>query len=488
MTSATPPEPTPAASARPGSAQAGAPTLRRQVLSLAIPASLESVFQMSFGFVDQVVIGRLGEVALAAVGLTNQMVFLVTLVLGAVAATTAILVAQAHGRGDADSVSAATGASFLVGAAVAVPIALVPLLAPAGVLRLLGAEAEVVALGAPFIQLVALTLPMALLGTIAVSVLRSLGDAKTPMVVTFGAVGTNTVLNLILVFGLGPIPALGVLGAAYATVATHLLRLGVLVYCMVVRQPHARFELADFVRVRLALVGKIARLTSPIALTEIFWALGAFLYTLLVVRLGTTALAANQVVLTTEAIFIMCSSGLSVAALTLIGQSIGAGDLQQLRERSRYIVKLGVASAVLFGLLLALATWTIELLYPKLGGEALRWAVWGLLIMAVFQPSKVLNMILGNGVLRAGADNRFVLGADLVSIYVLGLPLAFGLAIGLDWGLLGVFVGKVVEETARAATFLLRLRTSRWHRMVAGDGAPGPPPSNPDVLPEPTAP
>ncbi len=443
-------------------------SVRKHLLSQAIPASVESVLQISFGFADQIAIALLGQTALAAVGLIGNMSFLSGIVLGALAATAAILVAQFYGTGDGDGVSRSIGSAMQMAVIVTMPIVVVVLMFARQILELIGVEPAVVEAGTPFLRVIALTVPVALAGSIAASAMRSLGDARTPMVVTFACVILNTALNFLLVFGWGPVPELGAIGAAIATLATQMLRLALMLWVMLRLQTKVHFKASHFLRPSRPMLAKSLSLTWPIALTEVFWSLGSFVYTLLVVDLGTAMIAANQVVVTTEAIFVMASSGLSVAALTVIGQALGAKDEEKIRAAAKSVLQLGITSSVVFGLATAAASLLLGVVFKELEPSALRLAMYGLLLNAAFQWCKVLNMVMGNGVLRAGGDTRFVLFADIVSIYFIGIPLALFTIHYTSWGLLGVLGAKLFEEGARVFIFMLRYRSGKWRHSVIG--------------------
>ncbi|HEU4409064.1 MAG TPA: MATE family efflux transporter [Polyangiaceae bacterium] len=439
-------------------------SIRRQIVALALPASAEAVLQICFSFVDQVVIARLGNASLAAVGLIGHMTFLSGIILGALSATASILVAQHYGRHDGPGVARTVGATVQLALLITVPLAVVVAAFAAPILTLMGVEPAVVEAGAPFLRVIAVTVPLSLVGSVAASALRSLGDARTPMVVTLLCVATNTVLNFVLVFGWGPVPAIGVMGAAYATLAAQVLRSVLMVRAMAGARRNVPFRFSDFARTDASMIGRICRLTWPIALTEVVWSLGSFLYTLITIELGTVVIAANQVVVTTEAIFVMASSGLSAAALTLIGQAIGADDEPRLRRTASQLVKIGLTSAAGFGLLTAATSGLLGVFFREISPEALHLARVGLVLNAVFQWVKVMNMVLGNGVLRAGGDNRFVLVADVTSIFVFGLPIAFFVVRFTSLGLIGVLVAKLLEEGSRVLMFAIRYRSAKWRK------------------------
>jgi len=420
------------------------------------------VFQMGLGFVDQIVIAQLGESSLAAVGLTNSLMFVTTLVLGGISAGTAILVARHQGRKDAEAVSRAIGSAIQVAAIVTVPLALGAAVLPEQVLRALGATPEVAESGREFFRVIALTLPLSVASSVMVGALRSMGDARTPMVITFMVVGFNTLLNLVLVFGLGPIPALGAVGAAYATAAAQVLRLACLSWRLM-SNGSAAIQLRHWLEPHRPMLAIFVKLSYPIALTQVLWAVGNLSYTLLGTRLGTTAMVATQMVNATEGLFIMFSSGLATAALTLVGQSLGKRALDEMKANARQVMTLGAASSISFGLGLAAVSLWLHRFYPVVSQGTLHLAIVGILLNAVFQPAKVLNMILGNGLLPAGGDTRFILLVDVVAVYMVGLPLALLLGFSMDLGLLGIFIARLAEEVVKLALLFARYRTSRWY-------------------------
>jgi putative MATE family efflux protein len=344
---------------------------------------------------------------------------------------------------------------------------------PSQALQWMGAAPAVVEVSTPFMRLVAWTLPLHLLAAVAAGTLRSLGDTRTPMLITLGSVGINTGLSFLLVFGAGPLPALGVTGAALATLASCMLR--VLALAAVVASPGRQLvhRAAHLVRPARPVLLALWRLSWPMALVELFWTAGLLLYALMCTRLGTREIVAWQISNTVEGAFIMLSSGLAVAGLTLAGQQFGVGDVSAARSKSWEVLRLGLQASILFGLLAASGALWLRQLYPEVTGDAMRLAVLGLVLNALFQPAKVLNMILGNGVLRAGGDTRFILAADTLSIYAVGLPLALLLAFPLQLGFAGVLAGRLCEELARLALYLPRYRTAAWHPALAEPGPPG---------------
>ncbi|MEZ4294869.1 MAG: MATE family efflux transporter [Polyangiaceae bacterium] len=440
--------------------------LRRALLALAVPVALESIFQSALGFVDQVVVGHLGVSPLAAAGLTNNVMFLMSMIVGAIAAGASILVAQHHGRKDNEGIERVTGAAVVSAIVVAVPPTIVTALFPGEVLSLLGAEPDVVEQGRQFFRIVALTLPISLLGAVAVGVLRSLGDVRSPMLITMGSVAANTVLNLILVFGLGPIPAFGVAGAAAATLISQILRLAALGHVLLVRQQTVPLRLKRFTGFGKPILRSLLRVSYPIMLNDMLWGLGNFTHMLICVHVGTVAVAATQMVGAALGIVNTVPSGLAVAGLTMIGNELGAGEVEEMRRSAREVLKLAVATAALLGAGLAAASLVEHVLYPNVSQEVIRGAGLGLIVNGVLYAGMVMNIVVGNGILRAGGDTRFVLIASLLSVYAVGVPLTLILVLWFKLGLWGIFLGRGAEEVSRAIMLLSRFRTVRWYQSA----------------------
>lgn len=446
--------------------------LRSKLLSLAIPVSLEAILQSSLGFIDQVVVGHLGESPLAAAGLTNNVMFLLTMLVGAIAASASILVAQHHGRGDGEGVARVTAGAIVSAVVVAVPPTLLTTIFPGEVLHLLGAAPDVVDNGRQFFRVISLTLPLSLLSAVAVGVLRSLGDVRTPMVVTLISMLINTVLSMVLVFGWGPFPALGVVGAATATLISQVIRLGLLAYTLLVRRQASAPFAVSLSGVDRRVLGPLFTIAYPIMLNDVLWGLGNFSHTLICVQVGTVAVASTQMVGAALGIVNTVPSGLSVAGLTLVGQEIGAGDTGKVKDSAREVVRLGVYVAVIFGALLAALSLVERRFYPNVGDEVIRGAGLGLVVNGVLYGGMVMNIVLGNGILRAGGDTRFVLMASLASVYAVGVPLTLALVFWFKLGLWGVFLGRGAEEVSRALILLSRYRTPRWYQgAIEPEGA-----------------
>jgi putative MATE family efflux protein len=438
------------------------PQTRREVFKVAIPVSLESFFQLLLGFVNQVIVGILGTAAIAAVGLANNVMFIGILCLSTLGSGCAILASRARGAGDGVLVERISSFSLVFATLLSLLLALPLTLFAGPFLRSVGTNPEIAEVGTPFLGLIAFTLPLITASTVASSVFRSLGEARLPMTVTMITLTLTPLLSWLLVLPLG----LGVVGAAIAALIAQGLRALTLVGYLFFSRWGIDWNWPEWSQAR-RILGHMVPLVLPLFITEIVFSGGSFLFALLFERLGTAELAVFQIVNTLEGVFITASLGLNVAATILVAQAIGRGDAEGVWRMAGAILKLGLLSAGVFGLLMALSSLLLPSLYPHTAPQVRQWVVWAALLNALFQPVKVSNMIFF-GVLSSGGDTRYLLLSDLVTVFVVGLPLAYWLGFGLGLGLWGIFLGRLLgEELVRISMFVWRYRTGRWFRLEA---------------------
>jgi putative MATE family efflux protein len=435
-----------------------------EIIKLALPVSLEAVFQTSLSLVDQVIVGFLGASAVAAVGLSNSLSFVIMLFYSGLGTGTGVLVAQAFGRRDIQEVSKLAGLGQTIagmcGACTAIPLVLFP----EAILHGIGAQENIAKVGAEYFQLFAASTPFMATSAVTTATFRSLSDTRTPMVITIGAVALNTVLGFCLVLGVPPFPRLQVAGAGVAALLAQTVRCAALIIVLYRRKKGPTWKWPWETSGYDKILKSLLRITYPLALSEMLWGISAFVYTLVFARLGTPALAASQIVMTVENLFIVCASGLAPAAVATVGQAIGADSICRAKSQAGAVLHLGILAGLLFTALLSGASFLLPIMYPNVGKDVIAFAFWGLIIVAGVQPAKVLNSVLGNGILPSGEDTKFVLEAHVIGSYLVGLPAAVLLSIFTRLNVWGVYGSRATEEIIKSILFVLRFRTHDWYR------------------------
>ena len=437
---------------------------QKKIFKVALPVSLEAVFQTLLGFVDQIIVGTLGATAVAAVGLCNSISFIVMLFYSAIGTGAGVLVAQAFGRNDLNDVSKVTSLSLMLSGIFGVFTTLPLILYPGPVLRLIGAPDELVEAGSVYFQLFSAAAPLIVMSAVSTATFRSLNDSTTPMFITMGAVGLNTVLGLFLVFGWGPFPKLGVVGAGLATLVAQVFRCLALLVLLYRKEKGLKWHWPLPGTGISKIFGPLLEITYPIAISELLWGTSTFVYTIVLTRLGVAALTASQIVLTIENLFIVAASGLAPAAVASIGQALGDDSLKDAKKHANAALRLGLIAGLLFSVLLLGSSFLVPFVYPNVGKDVLHFTFWGIIIAACVQPAKVLNSILGNGILPSGGDTKYILLGHVVGSYGIGVPAAIFSGFILHLSVWGVFGSRALEEVLKTIFFLMRYRTPAWYK------------------------
>lgn len=437
-------------------------SVREHVLHLALPAVGEQMLNLMVGLVGTFLVGHLGKTPLAAVGLGDQWVMLVSTVLAAISVGSTVLVARAVGGGDIRLANGVTSHSVTLAVLAGLFIAGLGLAFAPQAMRLLGAEPNAAILGAQYLRVVALTVPLAALLFVGNACLRGAGDTRTPLKVMLVANGVNVLTAYSFIYGAFGLPKLGVVGAALGAAVGRGLG-GVLVLIMLMR---GRSWLRLTVRSRTMdwdVVWRILNVGLPAGGEQLLMRIGQMIYARIVASLGTAAYGAHVIALSSESISFLPGFGFATAASTLVSQALGAGKAA--RAEQYVYASFRVAAAVMsaMGVLFLLfarpfvSVFTSEPDVIALGTPPLRF-------IALAQPFLAGMMVFG-GSLRGAGDTTaamLITGAGNILVRV---PLALFIVHGLGGGLTGAWVAMAVDLCARCAMAWLRLRSGRWKRI-----------------------
>lgn len=300
--------------------------VRRRVMRLAWPAVLQGLLLTSLQVVDTYLVSLLSDEALAAVGTAVQLVFVLLVVLIALEVGGSVLVAQAVGAKDRERASATAKQTILIGLVLAIVLGTLGYLLRGPMLGAFGLEPEVERLALEYWIVIALSLPAITFVFILSGILRGTGDTRTPMLATGLATVVNAIVAYVLIFGVGPLPELGVQGAALGTTFGWSSEVAFM-FVMLQRgdRPlslsgrHDWFPTAWTVR-------SIGKIGGPTAAEEMSFSLGFAMLTVIVAVLGTAELAAHRIVFNALNISFMPGLGLALAATALVGQAVGARE------------------------------------------------------------------------------------------------------------------------------------------------------------------
>ncbi len=434
----------------------GVTQIRRSVMVLALPVTVTTLLQRAEGIVAVFLVGGLGATSIAAVGLGQLLAFVAATLMSGVSVGTNVVVAQLWGarrRHDAGEAARhflwlAIGASLL--------LAGIGMVGNRFVMEALGAEQSVIELALPYSDLIFLVFPCTVLIQVLAAVLQGSGDTKTPM---YGLIGVNllhVVLAYPLIYGLGGFPALGLKGAAIAAgVAEAAGGVYLLLRCRPIFKESSTL--------RLDLIRSIWNVGASVSGERIVQQAGIFVYTKLVLLYGTVAYAAHQVGLSIESLSFLPGYGLAIAAATMVGQSIGAGKYTRAKLENWEANRLAIAIMTCMGLIFFFFPYALLRAFTT-DEAVIELGIMFLKIVALLQIPLALTMVLA-GSLRGAGDTRFIMGATMIGMWGVRVPLALIAALWMRQSVLLIWAAMIADWTIRMGLLLWRYQSERWRQI-----------------------
>lgn len=439
----------------------------RAAARIAVPAAMQSMLQASFSAVDQLMIGRLGSVSVAGVGLAGKLASAQGVLTAAVATVAGVMMAQYLGAGDREAVRRSFRMNLLVALGMAGAMTALCRLLPLPLMRLYTGDAQTASAAAEYLALLSLSFLPAAATSLLSTLLRCMDRAALPLLASVAAAVCNTGLNAVLIFGLLGAPAMGTRGAALATVLAQ--GAGLLLLAAMLRRAAGRTAQTEEKReTACARLGarRYALMLLPSLICEGLWCLGENVYAAIYGHLGTAACAAMTLTNPVQGMAIGALCGLSQAAGVLIGKRLGKGERAGAMRDARRLLGCGLAGALTVSTLILLGRRAYAGLY-RAEPQVLAATARLLAVYAAVLPVKVLNMILGGGVLRSGGKTHLVMIIDAVGTWGFGVPLGLLAASVLHLPVEGVYALLSLEEGVRLAISLAVFRHGGWMQQLS---------------------
>lgn len=437
---------------------------QKELLQIAVPVTLQSLLQSSFSVVDQIMTGQLGSVSIAGIGLGGKFASIYSVVLASVSSVAGIMIAQYIGKKDVRETGRSFYTNLLFSLLLVALFTLLSVAFPVQILGLYTEDAATVQVGAEYLRIYAVGfLPTAVTSVLS-AYLRCVQEAKIPLYAGLCASILNTVLNYVLIFGKAGFPALGIRGAAWASVLAQLLGCMATMVLFFLLQRKRKWEIPFAIISGKAGVGQYAAILAPLLVCEFFWSLGENVYAGIYGHVGTAAFAAMILTNPLQALVIGALSGVSQAAGVMVGKRLGAGETERAYQDSKRLIYTGLACSVLLSVCVA----AFRGYYVKIFRveEEVRQLTRQLLVAyALVAPVKVQNMIFG-GILRSGGRTAYVMAIDLIGTWVFGVPLGLLAAFVCHLPIAAVYFILSMEECVRVAISLVIFRKRWWMRRL----------------------
>jgi putative MATE family efflux protein len=435
-----------------------------QVVGLAWPVVIEQLLGMAVMLINTYIVGHLGADALAAMGLSSQIYYLLIGLFSALGVGSTALVARHIGAGEPQEANRIAGQSILIAVVLGCVVALPLLLGRRFFLQWVGGSPEVVDIGTGYLLAVATVQPLAALLLVGNAILRGVGDTRTPMLI-MGLVNViNATVSASFVYGLGPLPEMGFAGAGIG-VACGVGVGGVLVALSLCRG-HQRSGIhlrLSTVRLDRKRAWRLLRLGLPSAGEQVVMRAAQMGMAVVVTRLGTAAYAGHQLAIQLLSVAFMPGLALSTAATTLVGLELGRDAPQ--RAKACVYAASGIATSMmcLVGVLAYVFAQPILRIFTS-DGEVIAQGVHAVRGCAIMQLPLSLYFVF-SGALRGAGDTRYVFLAQSAPIWLVRMTLAPYLGLTQGLGLGGIWAAMVLDVFCRAGLLIARFRGGAWQHV-----------------------
>lgn len=435
---------------------------------IALPIVIQNLIASSLNMVDTVMIGRVGEAEIAAVGIANQVFFLFIILTMGFYSGAGIFISQFWGNNDEKNIRRMLGLSLIIGVIISVIFAIGALALPEQIIKIFDKDGNVISLGSNYLRVVSISYIFTAITFAFSMALRSTGKTTAPMIISIIALLTNTILNYAFIFGNIGAPELGVKGAALATLIARMIETVILISYVYTSKGVLSANIKELFNLNIEFITKSFKTIIPVVLNEICWGLGSVVYAIAYGKIGTQAIASIQITTTIQNLYMVLVFGIANASSVMVGNQIGAGEEEKGKEYAYRLFGLGSLIALGISILIAITAKEVLNIF-KVSETVLHDSLMILYITSLIMIFRVINIVLIVGVLRGGGDAKYSLKLEAFTMWAIGVPLSFIGAVWLKLPVYGVVALLTVEEVVKCIFSVKRLLSNKWINRVIHD-------------------
>ena len=437
----------------------------KQVCLLIIPMALQNLINVGVQAADVFMLGRVGEKVLSGASLAGQIQFIMTLILFGTTSGATVLTAQYWGKKDTRTIEKILGMGMLIGIGGALALALAAELIPETLLRIYTNDPEVIAEGAKYLRIVALSYVIMAATQVYLYIMRSIERVVIATVVYGASLIVNIIVNAVLIFGLMGFPKMGIEGAAIGTLISRILGLMIVIWYAKFRNKVVRFHLSDMWNIDKVLLKDFLFYATPVILNELVWGMGSSANTAVIGHLGSAAVAANSVVQVVRELSTVVVFGVSNATAIYLGKTIGERQYELAKAYGRRFAVLSVITGfIAAGIILVSAPAVSR--FMTLSPEAKSYLMFMFFVMSYFALCQAINTTLVVGVFRSGGDTRFGLRLDATTMWCCSILLGAIAAFVFRASVPVVYVLLMSDEVIKVPITVKRFLGYKWIKNV----------------------
>ena len=398
----------------------------KTLITLCIPIIIQNLLSNLINMVDTIMIGGLGEISVASIGIANQYFFLYNMALSGIIGGASLFIAQFYGKNDKLNIRKITGLSVISALMIGITFMIVALFSPKFIIYFFSKDLDVIKVATNYFSIIGFCYPIIAISNVFSMGSRSIRNPKLGMICSTISLFINIILNYVFIFGKLGMPAWGASGAAIATVIARIIELFLLVsYIYFIKDDYElRFTFKDIKLINKDLLKAYISKTTPTFLNDTLWAFGTVLYAVAYSKAGTSAIAASQIASSTGNFFIVTAVCVAIGSSIMIGNELGADNIKKAIHYSKKFAILVTLVGAIFGLLLIISIPGLIKLF-SVSDQLMPDIKKIFVIMGILMALKTFNTFIIIGVLRSGGDTKYALFLEMGCMWIVSLPLTF---------------------------------------------------------------
>lgn len=436
---------------------------------IAIPVVIQNIISIGLNMIDTIMVSELGENAISAVGLGNRIYFIFTTICFGIFSGASIFIAQYWGAKDTVSIKKVFGIDLIIGALLSLVFSFVVFFFRVPIMRIFIDDFDVINLGSKYLKIVSFSYFFTAVSFAFSFNSRAIHRLKMPTIINAVALLINTFFNWVLITGNLGFKALGVEGAAVATLFARIFEFITLIYFIYKDKDHPLAgTFKEFTSWNMELFKKILKTSFPVILSETAWSVGTSVYFIAYGFMGSYAIAVVQIAFNISDFFQTLFFGIGNASAVMIGNEIGKNDIDNAMDYSNKFVKITLVLSLILSFSL-LVSRNMIIKYFNLEPSTSEYLSKTLVVYSLYFTPKMFSYMFICGILRAGGDTKFCMFVDIISIWLIGVPLSFFTVLVLKLPIHLVIAAVFSEEIIKSITVTKRYKSKKWMNNLIMD-------------------
>lgn len=443
----------------------------KRLFILALPIALQNMITFSIGLADNVMVGSLGEVSISAVYICNQIQVILQMLTVGIGAAQIVLAAQYWGKGDKNSVKSIINIALKFSVFCAILFWIAVFFFPRQILGLYTNDQQVITEALKYVRVICFTYLFFCISNVLIASLRCIGNVRIGLYVSIVAFATNVMLNWVLIFGNIGAPALGVQGAAIATLITRIVECSIIVIYLFFIDKILAMRLKDLYHTNFILLKDYIKYGLPVILGDILWGINLTVQGGIVGRLGATSIAAVSIVNTIFSVVNVGVYGTASASAIVIGNTVGEGNLDKIKESSKKLQKAFLVVGLCTGIFL-FSIKDFVLAFYQISEETASIARSLMIVLSITVVGTAYQMSTLSGIVRAGGATHFVLINDIIFVWGVVIPLSFLMAFVVGAPTWVIFLCLKCDQVLKCAVAVVKVNRYDWIKKLTKEFKP----------------